>query len=227
MKGFLLGLLVAALAFAGYVFWKSHLAGQATRGGTARADAGAAVGKKKRKRRGAVRLARAQAETSPLAASGRRPAGSRLASAPRPPPQLPPEPEPEPEPEPIRLSASDLKLVTQGDDLSRPDVLHLDMNEPDAPELGQDEIDARFRAQEDAIQECISKARPDPETYVPGVITIKFRIQRAGTVRGVRVQAPAILQKGGLYSCIKGIVGRLRFPASGGSQIVEYPFRLS
>ena len=51
--------------------------------------------------------------------------------------------------------------------------------------------------------------------------------QRAGTVRGVRVEAPAILQKGGLYGCIKKVVGGLRFPASGGSQIVTYPFTLS
>jgi hypothetical protein len=70
-------------------------------------------------------------------------------------------------------------------------------------------------------------ARPDQETYVPGRVTVKFRIQRAGSVRGVRVEAPAILQKGGLYGCIKKVVGQLRFPPSGGSQIVSYPFSLS
>jgi hypothetical protein len=58
-------------------------------------------------------------------------------------------------------------------------------------------------------------------------VTIKFRIQRAGTVRGVRVEAPAILMKGGLYGCVRGVVGRLRFPSSGSSQIVSYPFSLS
>jgi hypothetical protein len=63
--------------------------------------------------------------------------------------------------------------------------------------------------------------------YVPGLVNIKFRIQRQGTVRGVRVEAPSILQKGGLYGCVKGVVGGLRFPPSGSSQIVTYPFRLS
>ena len=62
---------------------------------------------------------------------------------------------------------------------------------------------------------------------MPGLVNVKFRIQRSGTVRGVRVEAPSILQKGGLYGCVQGVVERLRFPPSGSSQIVTYPFRLS
>ena len=58
-------------------------------------------------------------------------------------------------------------------------------------------------------------------------MTVKFRIQRTGNVRGVRVEAPAILQKGGLTGCIRGVVGGLRFPPSNGSQIVSYPFSLT
>lgn len=201
MKGFLLGLLVAALAFAGYLFWQ-HQRDLAARPAVTTADTGPAPATKKVKRRvrGAVRVARAPAaiETS------------------------------EPEPEPIRLSAADLHSVAQGDDLSTPDVLRLDMsNQKELPELSQDQIDERFRSEESAILACISHARPDPETYVPGRVTIKFRIQRAGTVRGVRVEAPAILQRGGIFGCIKGVVGRLRFPPAGTSQIVGYPFSLS
>ena len=71
------------------------------------------------------------------------------------------------------------------------------------------------------------RARPDDETWVPGRVTVKFRIQRAGTVRGVRVEAPAILQKGGLTGCIKGVVGGIRYPASSGSQVITYPFSLT
>lgn len=204
MKGFLLGLLVAALAVGGYLFWQ-HQRGQAVRPATTTAETGPAPATKKVKRRlrSAVRVGRAPAapvvpETS------------------------------EPDPEPVRLSASDLRSVAQGDDLSTPDVLRLDMsNQKELPELSQDQIDERFRSEESAILACISHARPDPETYVPGRVTIKFRIQRAGTVRGVRVEAPAVLQKGGLYGCIKGVVGRLRFPPAGTSQIVGYPFSLS
>jgi len=207
VKGFLLGLLVAALAFGGYLFWQ-HQRSQAARSAVTTADTGPAPTPKKAKRRvrGAVRVARAPAAPASPAAA---------------------EPS-EPEPEPIRLSAADLRSVAQGDDLSTPDVLRLDMsNDKELPELSQDQIDERFRSEETAILACIAHARPDPETYVPGRVTIKFRIQRAGTVRGVRVEAPAILQKGGLFGCIKGVVGRLHFPPAGTSQILSYPFTLS
>ena len=133
------------------------------------------------------------------------------------------------EPEPVKLSPADLKLVSQGDDLSRPDVVHLGDATDDrgSRELNQDDIDQRFRAKEEAILDCIAHARPDEETYVPGRVTVKFRIQRTGNVRGVRVEAPAILQKGGLTGCIRGVVGGLRFPPSNGSQSVSYPFSLT
>ena len=198
MKGFFLGLVVAGLAVGGYFYWQRlHGPAPAT---VSAADAGPPViTKKPRKRsRGAMRVARGSAE------------GPAIGD------------------EPIRLSAADLHTVAQGEDLSRPDVLRLDMsNDKELPELSQDQIDEHFRAREADILECISKARPDPETYVPGRVTVKFRIQRAGTVRGVRVEAPAILQRNGLYGCIKSVVGGIRFPAAGTSQILSYPFTLS
>lgn len=214
MKGFILGLVVAALAFGGYLFWQQTQSSTGTET-AGKADAGAPKKKKRRRPRGAQRVARAKGETSGKARGpDERPPGA--------------EAELEPEPEPIRLSASDLRSISQGDDLGRPDVVKLDMaDDRQLPELDQDTIDSRFRAQEDAILGCISRARPDPEVYVPGLVNIKFRIQRQGTVRGVRVEAPSVLQKGGLYACVKGVVGGLRFPPSGGSQIVTYPFRLS
>jgi hypothetical protein len=208
MKGFLLGLLVAGLAFAGYLFWR---AGQAphpdTSVASARPDGGSPSKKRRKRARGAARVARASAPTE----------HPQVAQA-----------EPEPEPEPIKLSQADLRTVGQGDDLSRPDVIRMDLGDThETAELSQDDIDARFRGQESVILDCIMSSRPDQDTYVPGRVTVKFRIQRAGTVRGVRVEAPAILQKGGLYNCIKKVIGQLRFPASGSSQIVSYPFSLS
>lgn len=214
MKGFLLGLVVAALGFGGYVFWKERW--HAPRPAPVVADAGPAVKeareKKKKRRRGALRLAREEGTG----------AGRGRAAQPAPPPM-------EAEPEPIKLSAADLKLVSQGDDLSRPDVIHMGdaTDDSGSHELSQDEIDARFRAKEEAILGCISRARPDDETYIPGRVTVKFRIQRTGNVRGVRVEGPAILQKGGLYGCVKGVVSGIRFPPSNGSQVVSYPFSLT
>ncbi len=195
MKGFILGILVAGLAAAGYVYWqRSHPASPTA----ALVPDGGPAAKKTRKRRGAARVATA----NPI------PEG---ASA-----------------EPVHLSPADLRPLAQGDDLAAPDVLRFDMaNERQLPELTQDQIDEVFRAQEPAILACIGHARPDPETYVPGRVTVKFRIQRTGSVRGVRVEAPAVLQKNGLFGCIKGAVGRMRFPAAGNSQIASYPFTLS
>ena len=203
MKGFILGLVVAGLGFGGYLYWRHHQPGVIAPASQV-ADAGAppASRKTKKRGRGAVRVARG-------------PAGDNLPGG-------------EPESEPVRLSAANLRLVAQGDDLSKPDVLRLDMsNDKELPELSQDQIDERFRGEESSILECIARARPDSETYVPGRVTIKFRIQRAGTVRGVRVEAPAILQRNGLFGCIKGVMSHLRFPAAGTSQNLELPFTLS
>ena len=209
MKGFVLGLLVAGMAVAGYLYWtdRMHPAAKPTAGADGGAPAKEARDKKKKRRRGAVRVAHNDG-----------PGAGRTATPPV-----------EPEPEAVKLSPGDLKLVSQGDDLSRPDVIHLGdaTDDSGSHELTQDDIDARFHGKEDAILGCISKARPDEETYVPGRVTVKFRIQRTGNVRGVRVEAPAILQKGGIYGCIKGVVGGIRFPPSNSSQVVSYPFSLT
>ena len=98
--------------------------------------------------------------------------------------------------------------------------------DPVGHELSQDEIDARFHTKEDAILACVARARPDEYTYVPGRVSVRFRIQRTGTVKGVQVEAPVILHKGGLTGCIRGVVGGLRFPASNASQVITYPFSL-
>jgi hypothetical protein len=207
MKGFLLGLLVAALAFGGYLYWNGQHRSPSGSQAHAPADGGAPARRKRRRGRGATRLARAD-----HAGHGEAPAQG----------------DGDPDPEPVRLSPADLKVVGQGDDLSRPDVVRMDLaDSKETRELTQEDIDAQFRAQETAILDCISAARPDPDSYVPGRVTVKFRIQRAGTVRGVRVEAPAVLQRGGLYGCVRKIVGSLHFPAAGSSQIVSYPFTLS
>ena len=131
------------------------------------------------------------------------------------------------EPEPIKLRAADLKIIWQGEDLSRPDGMRLDFSKDAVgKELSQDEIDARFRTKEAAVIGCVTRAHPDAYTFVPGRVTVKFRIQRTGAVKGVQVEAPVILHKGGITGCIKGVVGGLRFPASNMSQVITYPFSL-
>ncbi len=135
--------------------------------------------------------------------------------------------EPVAEPEPIKLRPADLKIVWQGEDLSRTETTRLDFSKDAVGhELSQDEIDGRFHTKEDAILACVARSRPDEYTYVPGRVTVRFRIQRTGIVKGVQVEAPVILHKGGLTGCIRGVLGGLRFPASNMSQVVTYPFSL-
>ena len=45
-------------------------------------------------------------------------------------------------------------------------------------------------------------------------------------MKGVQVEAPVILHKGGLTGCVKDVLGGLRFPASGSGQVVSFPFSL-
>jgi hypothetical protein len=169
MKGFLLGLIVALGAFAAYHYWKEFMHAPAAKP-AATVDAGSPVkegrDKKKRRRRGAVRVARNDPPGGQAPGAG--------AARPAPAPTID-------EPEPIKLSSADLKLVSQGDDLSRPDVIHLGdaTDDSGSHELTQDDIDARFRAKEEAILGCISRARPDEETYVPGRVTVKSSSARA------------------------------------------------
>ena len=133
----------------------------------------------------------------------------------------------ESEPEPVKLRAGDLKIVWQGEDLSRAENMRLDFsNDAAGRELTHDEIDARFRTKEDAVLRCVTRARPDEYTFVPGRVTVRFRIERTGAVKGVQVEAPVILHKGGVTACIKGVVVGLRFPASNMSQVITFPFSL-
>jgi hypothetical protein len=132
-----------------------------------------------------------------------------------------------PEPEPIKLRPGDLKLVWQGEDLSKAETQRLDLSSDDnGHELSESEIDARFRTKEDAVLACINRARPDEYTDIPGRITVRFRIQKTGAVKGVQVEAPVILHKGGLLGCIRSVVGGLKFPASSSSQVISFPYSL-
>jgi len=257
MKGFVLLLLFSAAGLAGVLYWRHSLQPHRAPVAAAGEPVKAGKERRRRHRRGARRLARNDVfvgsssdeaptdyrtspglapqpeERAPLAPGGSATtevAPSEVFGALSPSPAAAPSGgQRQPiEPEPIKLRAADLKIVWQGEDLSRPETQRLDFsNDSSGHELSQDEIDARFRAKEDAVLGCIARSRPDEDTYVPGRVTVRFRIHRTGVVKGVQVEAPVILHKGGLTGCIKGVMGSLKFPASSTSQVVTYPFSLT
>jgi hypothetical protein len=257
LKGFLVLLILAAAGFAGVFYWRRSLQAPKAPVVAAAQPAKDGKDRHRRRRRGVRRLARNEVfvasppsdqsggegpapslapppseDRSPLAPGGAATTeaapsevfgplsspsqaasgGRRQALA---------------EPEPVKLRAADLKMVWQGEDLSRAETMRLDLSkDPVGRELSQDEIDARFRTKEAAVIGCVTRAHPDADTFVPGRVTVKFRIERTGAVKGVQVEAPVILHKGGLTGCIKGVMGSLRFPASNASQVITYPFTL-
>lgn len=131
------------------------------------------------------------------------------------------------EPPPMKLRPGDLRIVWQGEDLSRAETQHLDFsNDAGGHELTDAEIDARFRTKEDAVLGCIARSRPNGDPDIPGRVTVKFRILPTGAVKGLQVEAPVILHKGGLTGCLKSVMASLRFPKSGSGQVVSFPFSL-
>ncbi|HTA19876.1 MAG TPA: hypothetical protein VK989_11320 [Polyangia bacterium] len=256
MKGFLVLLVVAAAALGGILYWRRLIQAPHAPVTAASAPARAAKEHRHRRRRGARRVARndvfvasapsdappdyeaspreaprADERAIPGAAEATDPADDVFGTA-----ANGPAPSTSPvggkqavaiaEPAPRKLSTADLRAVAQGEDLSKPEVTRLDLSDA-TPELSQDEIDTRFHAKEDAVLGCIARARPDEYTWIPGRVVVTFRILRAGAVKGVRVEAPAILQRGGLYGCVKGVVGGMKFPAGTTNQVVTYPFSLT
>jgi len=121
----------------------------------------------------------------------------------------------------LQLHPGDEKMVAQGDALGRPE--HLDLTQPDGHELTQDEIDREFNPSNPRIIQCITDAIGN-YPLESGKVLVGLRIEKDGHASRIRVEAPALLQRQGVSRCIRGVVAAMRFPASGGAQVVTYDF---
>jgi hypothetical protein len=99
------------------------------------------------------------------------------------------------------------------------------MTKPDEKELDQSEIDRVWASAEPKLSHCITEAVAD-WPLEGGKIEISYRIERDGGVHKVRLVAPSLLLKNGLYACMREKVVALRFPRSGGASVVTFPFQL-
>jgi hypothetical protein len=124
-----------------------------------------------------------------------------------------------------QLRPGDDKLTSAGDALGRPEYIDFNKTGDEGRELAQDELDAAFHKAQPAILRCISEAVGD-WPLESGTVSVGLRIEADGGVSRVRVQAPALLMRNGVYGCIRPAVAALRFPRSGGASVVTYPFAL-
>jgi len=122
-----------------------------------------------------------------------------------------------------KLAPGDDKPTTVGEALGRPE--HIDMSKGDEKELDQADIDRVWAGAEPQLSRCITEAVAD-WPLESGKIEVGYRIEKDGSVRKVRITAPALLVKNGLVGCMRGKVTALRFPASGGASVVTFPFAL-
>ncbi|MGZ3427393.1 MAG: AgmX/PglI C-terminal domain-containing protein, partial [Polyangia bacterium] len=117
------------------------------------------------------------------------------------------------------------RIATTGDSLGRAEHIDLSQGGEDGRELSQEEIDGVFRPAQSAISHCITEAVGD-YPLESGKIEVAFRVERNGSVKKIRVTAPQLLMRRGFTGCVRPVVAALRFPSSGGANVVTYPFAL-
>ena len=125
----------------------------------------------------------------------------------------------------LKLEPGDERIATAGDSLGRAEHVDLTQGGDDGRELQQEDLDAVFRPAQSAISRCITEAVGD-YPLESGKIEVAFRVERTGQVRKVRITAPQLLMRRGFTGCVRPIVTGLHFPASGGANVVTYPFAL-
>jgi hypothetical protein len=125
----------------------------------------------------------------------------------------------------LKLAPGDEKLVASGESLGRAEHVDLTQGGDDGRELSQEDLDGVFHPAQGQISRCITDAVGD-YPLESGKVEVAFRVERSGAVKRVRVEAPQLLMRRGLYACVRPVVTGLRFPSSGGANVVTYPFAL-
>jgi hypothetical protein len=125
----------------------------------------------------------------------------------------------------LKLSPGDDRLTASGDALGRPEHIDLTQAGDDGHELSQEDLDGIFNPAQAQISHCITDALGDYPLET-GKVEVAFRVERSGAVKKIRVEAPQLLMRRGLYGCVRPIVSGLHFPTSGGASVVTYPFSL-
>jgi hypothetical protein len=126
-------------------------------------------------------------------------------------------------PAPVQLTAADRALEWRGDDVSPP-PRKIDMSS-DARPLEDGEIQSTISSQSGAAQSCVVQAATNAP--LTGTITVKMVIDAQGHVSRSKLQAPHYLFEHGLLACMKGALGKMKFPATGMPTLVTMPINLT
>jgi hypothetical protein len=111
----------------------------------------------------------------------------------------------------------------RGDDVSPP-PRKIDMTS-DARPLEDGEIQSTISSQSGAAQACVVQAATNAP--LTGTITVKMVIDEKGHVARSKLQAPHYLFEHGLLPCMKGALGRMKFPGTGMPTLVTMPINLT
>lgn len=112
------------------------------------------------------------------------------------------------------------------DDLDLPPQ-QIDMEHGGEQQLSNATIESTMGRSFGAIRRCILIAQSDRDTPVHGRMNIGIRIRPSGEVGAVQVRPPAALAGSEIVPCVRGVVGRIRFPGfDGRDMVVTYPVTL-
>jgi hypothetical protein len=125
----------------------------------------------------------------------------------------------------VQLSAADRAMEWRGDDVSPP-PRKIDMSS-DARPLEDGEIQSTITSQSGAAQSCVVQSASAVNAAMTGVITVKMVIDAQGHVTRSKVQAPHYLFDHNLLPCLKGALGKMKFPATGMPTLVTMPINLT
>ena len=124
-----------------------------------------------------------------------------------------------------KLAPGDDKTTTTGDALGRPEHIDMTQGGGDGKELSQNDIDRVWASAEPTLSRCITEALGD-WPLESGKLEVSYRIEKDGTVKKVRLAAPQLLVRQGLYGCMRTKIASLKFPQSGGASVVTFPFQI-
>lgn len=124
-----------------------------------------------------------------------------------------------------KLAPGDDRTTTTGDALGRPEHIDMTQGGADGKELSQGEIDRVWASAEPTLSRCITDALGD-WPLDSGKLEVSYRIEKDGAVKKVRLAAPQLLVRQGLYPCMRTRITALKFPPSGGASVVTFPFAI-